>query len=303
MVNITHKNTTLRKAIATAILKTSKQETIEAIRNKTVPKGDVFEFSRAAGLLGIKKTSDLIPDCHPLPVEYAAIRHSIDGLNILIEVEVHTIYRTGVEVEAMHGASITALTMYDMLKPIDKAVEISTIKLTEKKGGKTDHSNQLSSPLRCAVVVCSDSVAAGTKQDSAGKAIIQKLTDHGLPPAQYLIIPDEKETIQKKAKQLSEANFHLVIFTGGTGLSPRDVTPEAIEPMLTRSVPGLMEAARAYGQQRTPFAMLSRGVAGFIHHTLVITTPGSTRGATETMEALFPYVLHLFRVAEGMRHD
>jgi molybdenum cofactor biosynthesis protein MoaC len=94
----------------------------------------VFEFSRAAGLLGIKKTSDLIPDCHPLPVEYAAIRHTVDGLNIIIEVEVHTIYRTGVEVEAMHGASITALTIYDMLKPIDKEVEISTIKLVQKKG-------------------------------------------------------------------------------------------------------------------------------------------------------------------------
>jgi cyclic pyranopterin monophosphate synthase len=303
MVNITHKVTSLRKAIATAILKTSKQETIDAVVNKTVPKGDVFEFSRAAGLLGIKKTSDLIPDCHPLPVEYAAIRHTVDGLNIIIEVEVHTIYRTGVEVEAMHGASITALTMYDMLKPIDKAVEISTIKLVEKKGGKTDFKDQLSFPLRCAVVVCSDSVAAGTKQDSAGKAIIQKLQQHGLATSTYIIIPDEKEMVQAKAKQLSSEGHHLLLFTGGTGLSPRDVTPEAIEPLLSRSIPGLMEAARNYGQQRTPFAMLSRGVAGFINHTLVITLPGSTRGAAETMDALFPYVLHLFRVAEGMRHE
>ena len=107
MNNITHKVTSLRKAVATAIVKTSSQETIDAILHKRVPKGDVFEFSRAAGLLGIKKTSDLIPDCHPLPVEYAAIRHTVDGLNIIIEVEVHTIYRTGVEVEAMHDASIT----------------------------------------------------------------------------------------------------------------------------------------------------------------------------------------------------
>ncbi len=94
-----------------------------------MPKGDVFEFSRAAGLLAIKKTSDVIPDCHPLPVEFAAITYSIDGLQIFIKVEVHTIYKTGVEVEAMHGASVVALVMYDMLKPIDKAIEISTIKL------------------------------------------------------------------------------------------------------------------------------------------------------------------------------
>src|SRR5687767_15761257 len=128
MVNITHKSNTLRKAIATAIVKVSSSQTIELVRDRKVPKGDVFEFSRAAGLLAIKKTSDVIPDCHPLPVEYAAIRHTIKGLEIEIEVEVHTIYKTGVEVEAMHGAAITALTMYDMLKPIDKSVEVGSIK-------------------------------------------------------------------------------------------------------------------------------------------------------------------------------
>jgi molybdenum cofactor biosynthesis protein MoaC len=104
MVDITSKSNSLRKAIATAIVSVSQQETIDVIKNKKVPKGDVFEFSRAAGLLGIKKTSDVIPDCHPLPVEYASITHEIDGLNIIIKVEVHTIYKTGVEVEAMHGA-------------------------------------------------------------------------------------------------------------------------------------------------------------------------------------------------------
>src|SRR6478736_2914696 len=167
MVNITHKQTSLRKAIATAIVKVSKEETINAVKNKTVPKGDVFEFSRAAGLLGIKKTSDVIPDCHPLPVEFAAITYSIEGLQILIRVEVHTIYKTGVEVEAMHGASVVALVMYDMLKPVDKAIEISTIKLENKSGGKTDLRFNASN-LKCAVVVCSDTVSKGEKKDTSG---------------------------------------------------------------------------------------------------------------------------------------
>lgn len=303
MVNITHKVSSLRIAVAVARLTVSKPETIAAIRQRQVPKGDVFEFGRAAGLLAVKKTSDVIPDCHPLPVEFTGITYAIEDLTVVISVEVHTIYKTGVEVEAMHGASVVALTLYDMLKPIDKGVEITSIALREKKGGKTDFKESLTSSLRCAVMVCSDSVAAGSKQDAAGKAIIEKLQQFGLTTAQYEIIPDEFALIQEKVAQISNEGYNLAIFTGGTGLSPRDVTPEAITPLLDREVPGIMEAARAYGQQRTPYAMLSRGVAGFIGNTLVLTLPGSTRGASETMDALFPYIIHIFRVAEGMRHD
>ena len=302
MVNITHKVSSLRKAIAQAEVKVSQQQTIEAIEKKLVPKGDVFEFSRAAGLLAVKKTSDVIPDCHPLPVEFTAIRHTIEELTILIEVEVHTIYRTGVEVEAMHGAAITALTMYDMLKPIDKHIQIGTIRLLEKKGGKSQFGDHPRQQLQCAVVVCSDSIAAGTQQDLSGKTIVQKLQQHGLDTASFTVIPDDFNTIQQKAKALSFDGFDLAIFTGGTGLSKRDVTPDAIEPLITRSIPGIMEAARHYGQERTPYAMLSRGVSGFINNTLVLTLPGSTRGVEETMDALFPYIIHIFQVADGLRH-
>jgi molybdenum cofactor biosynthesis protein MoaC len=301
MNNITHKSNSLRKAIATATISVSKQETIDAVKNKTVPKGDVFEFSRAAGLLAIKKTSEVIPDCHPLPVEYAAITHELDGLNIIITVEVHTIYKTGVEVEAMHGAAITALTIYDMLKPLDKAVEILAIKLEAKKGGKTDFKD-LSNDLRCAVLVCSDGVAAGVREDISGKTIIEKLQQINLSVSHQEIIPDDFAIIQEKVKMLSGDEYDLVLLTGGTGLSDRDVTPDAVAPLFDREIPGIMEAARGYGQQRTPYAMLSRGVAGFIKDTLVITLPGSPKGVAETMDALFPYVLHVFKMKAGCHH-
>ena len=302
MVNITHKSNTYRSAIATAILNVSAQTTIDAIINKQVPKGDVFEFSRAAGLLAIKKTSDVIPDCHPLPIEYASIQHEVKELQIIITVEVHTIYKTGVEVEAMHGAAITALTMYDMLKPIDKSIEIKDIKLQSKKGGKSDFLKTAPHQLRCAIVVCSDSISAGQNEDSTGQAILKKLLPYGLTTS-IDIIADDFEQIQAKAKQLSEEAFDFVLFAGGTGVSPRDVTPDAISEILDINIPGIMETARQYGQQRTPYAMLSRGVAGMIKHSLVITLPGSPRGAIETIDALFPYVLHVAQVAKGMRHD
>lgn len=302
MVDITHKPLTLRQAIACATVKVSKQETIDAVLNKKVPKGDVFEMAKAAGLLGVKKTSDMIPDCHPLPVEFAAVRYKVEGLSIGIEMEVKSIYRTGVEVEAMHGVSVVALTMYDMLKPIDKQIEITGIKLLEKKGGKSDFRDPFKTQLKAAVIVCSDSISAGKKQDKAGKAIMASLEKNGVKVEEYLIIPDEKNDIQLQLKTQAAKGCDLVIYTGGTGLSPRDVTPEALKPLLDREIPGIAEAARNYGQDRTPYSMLSRSLAGLYGNTLVLALPGSTKGASETMDALFPAVLHIFRILEGAQH-
>lgn len=303
MVNITHKNYSLRKAIASAVVMVSRQETIDAIREGKVPKGNIFEFSRVAGLLAIKKTSDVIPDCHPLPVEFASITHEIVSLQIIITVEVHTIYKTGVEVEAMHGAAITALTIYDMLKPIDKAVEIRTIRLIEKEGGKSDALNSGDPSINCAVIVCSDAVSQGKAEDSAGITVVEKLKQFGINTAAYEVIPDEKDIIRSKAESLVNAKIDLIIFTGGTGLSPRDVTPEAIAPMIETPIPGIMEAFRHYGQDRMPYAMFSRGVAGFIKDSLIITMPGSVNAVNEAIDALFPQLLHVFKVREGSRHS
>ena len=303
MIDITHKPTTLREATAEATVSVNLPETIAAVKEKRVPKGDVLEAARVAALFGVKRTADMIPDCHPLPVEAASVDFEVQGTSILVTVKVKTIYRTGAEVEAMHGASIAALTIYDMLKPLDKGISIERIRLVEKTGGKSDWQDSFGNAPRAAVLVISDGVAAGRKEDKAGAAIVERLKRLGLEATAQAVVPDEPEQVATQVRTWATQGVDLILTTGGTGLSPRDRTPEAIAPVLDREVPGIMEAARSYGQERMPWAMMSRGVAGMIDRTLVITLPGSTRGAQETMDALFPFVLHVIKVQEhAFRH-
>lgn len=302
MVNITHKSNSLRKAIAGAVVMVSSEETIAAVREKRVPKGDVFEFAKVAALFAIKKTSDVIPDCHPLPVEFAQVGFQINQLAIEITVEVHTVYKTGVEVEAMHGASIAALTLYDMLKPIDKHIEIRSIKLLHKEGGKSDDALKPGQAITATVIVCSDTIHQKKAEDKAGLAVIEKLKKFQVDTKHYEVIPDEADAIRQKIEAYTQEGIQLLLFAGGTGASPRDITADAIKPLLDKELPGIMEQARSYGQNRMPYAMLSRSVAGIIKNTLVLTLPGSTKGATEYIDALFPQVLHVFDVIDGKRH-
>lgn len=303
MVDITHKNNSLRVATAFAVVSVSKQETISALENRTVPKGDVFEMAKTAGLFAAKKTPDIIPDCHPLPIESTKITYEINGLDVSIFVEIKTIYKTGVEVEAMHAASVVALTFYDMLKPIDKEIEIKTIKLIQKKGGKSDKKDYFQKPIKTSVLVCSDSISQGKKEDFSGKIILEKLKSEPVEISNYNIIQDGIESIQTQILKYVSNNIELIIITGGTGLSKRDFTPEAIQPLLDREIPGIGEHLRQYGQNRMPYSILSRSIGGLIGDTLVIALPGSTNGARESMDALFPSILHVFKMIHSGKHN
>jgi len=258
MVDITHKKNTLRIATAEALLKVSKIATIEAIKNNKVPKGDVFEMSRAAGLLGVKKTPELLPDCHPLPIEFAGFEFAINGLEIKISCTLKTIYKTGVEVEAIK--------------------------------------------INSAVIVCSDSISRGEKEDGAGKQVIKALENWNVKVDDYTVIPDDIDQIQAQLKSFTAANTSLILFIGGTGLSPRDQTPEAISPFLEKRIPGMEEAIRKYGQDRTSYAALSRSLVGMKGDSLIMALPGSTKGAVESLHAIFPEALHLFDIIKGAQH-
>ncbi len=302
MRDISDKYHTLRTARARAQV-FMKRETVNQVRENKTLKPDVLPTARAASFLAVKNTWQAIPHCHPLPVEHVQVEFTLGESVIEAEVRVKAVYKTGVEMEALYGASVAALTIYDMLKPQDSGLRIGEITLLEKRGGKDDFGDP-GRPVTAAVIVVSDTVATGKKEDRSGKAVTRKLEKSGVRVSEYKILPDEPEQVRENVKQLADAGRDLVVVTGGTGISPRDQTPEALRPLLDREISGIMEAARAYGQQRTPYSMLSRGIAGLTGRTLVLAIPGSPKGAAETMNALFPGILHVFKALDrSYRHE
>ncbi len=303
MIDVSKKWNSLRSATAQAIVR-MKPDTIKRVQAGDIPKGDPLAVAKVAATLGVKHTSTLIPYCHSVPIDHINVSFEIGTDRITITVFVKSVYHTGVEMDALTGASVAALTIYDMLKMIDEAMEIEAIRLVEKRGGKSDYRTKHPRKLRAAVVVMSDSIASGKKDDQSGKMIVDRLEAEAFEIFEYKIIPDDPETIVALLSQYADNNhLDLVVSTGGTGFSFRDNTPEATEKVIEREIPGIPEILRQYGQDRTPYAMLSRGKAGIRGNTIIINLPGSKRGVAESLDALFPGLHHSFAMLEGGRHD
>jgi molybdenum cofactor biosynthesis protein MoaC len=302
MLDISNKTKTLRTAVAKGTLKL-KNETIELIHQGKIPKGDPLTVAKVAAIQAAKNTSQILPYCHPLPVDYVGVEFEIGDAKIEVDVTVIAIYKTGVEMEALTAASVALLTLYDMMKMLDEEMEILSVKLVCKKGGKSDFKTQFDKPLRSAVLVMSDSIATGKKSDESGKLIQERLVKHGIKVLNYYIIPDDTELIKSTLiKYCDEMKLDLVITTGGTGFSPRDFSPEATSQIIEREIPGIPEVMRFYGQERTPYSMLSRGKAGIRGNTIIVNLPGSKKGVAESLDALFPGLLHAFKMLWMERH-
>jgi cyclic pyranopterin monophosphate synthase len=302
MFDVGAKPDSYRTARARAVLNIDANTAVLIGQGKS-PKGDIVEAAKIAATSGAKKTSDLIPYCHPIPLDHIEVQVSVKSQAIEVEVEVKSIWKTGVEMEALSGACIGALTVYDMLKPIDNSLFISSVKLVQKSGGIGDFAVKEGNKIRAGVIVVSDSVAAGKRADKSGKFIVKALKDRGIDVAKYKVVPDDSSLIEKLLTKYSDdLHLNLIFTTGGTGLGKRDVTPEATRRVIDKEITGIAEGSRAYGQRRTPLSMLSRGVAGVRGRSLIINVPGSLRAVSESLDFLFPGLEHAFKMMEGHSH-
>ena len=159
-------------------------------------------------------------------------------------------------------------------------------------------------PLRVAVITISDSVSAGKNEDKSGPAVIARCRELGWEIKSSLVIADDPPSIREQLRQFADSGrVDLILTTGGTGLSPRDSTPEATIAVADRLVPGFAEEMRRKGMEKTPRAILSRAVAAVRHKSLILNLPGSPKGAVESLDALADLLPHSVAIIHGARHD
>jgi molybdenum cofactor synthesis domain-containing protein len=156
--------------------------------------------------------------------------------------------------------------------------------------------------IAAAVITCSNRSAAGTRPDDSGDLLVSLLSQAGCTVSWRVVVPDDVEAIRSAVRSAVATNAQVVITTGGTGLAPTDVTPEAVRGLLDREVPGVAEALRLAARDRVPTSVLSRGVAGTVGSAFVVTLPGSPGGVRDGMTVLEPLLGHVVDQIAGGDH-
>jgi len=316
MVDVGDKPTTDRRAVAEGRVRVS-PPLAEAIRQNRLAKGNLLEVARLAGVQAAKRTAELIPLCHSLPLSHVDVQATLEEAAVRLRAIVRTRGQTGVEMEALTAVSVAALTVIDMGKSIDKGMVIESVRLVEKTGGTSGDMQllQRSVPdlpavvravapandpdrhveIRAAVLTVSDRCSRGQAEDTAGPALCEIIEQElGGRVIATACLPDEAEAISRQLTAWADDSHppDLILTTGGTGLATRDVTPQATARVLERPHPALLELARLRCYAKTPRTFLSRGEAGTIRQTLVVNVPGSRRGACEWLRALVDVLPH-----------
>ncbi len=319
MVDVGDKQATRRIARARARVRMS-STAAAAVRDGSGPKGEVLAVARLAGVQAAKQTAHLIPLAHPLPLSFLDVRASVDAERGVVELlaEARTTAETGVEMEAMTAASVAALTVYDMVKGLERGIEIEQVVLLEKRGGRSDyrregeegethaaHGADEGERVRATgggavLVTISTSKAAGEGADESGPELERVARDLGLEVLASELVADDREAIEELLRRHSEnPACTLILTSGGTGVAPGDLTPEATAAVIEREIEGLGEAMRLASRPYTDNWMLSRGIAGVRAGTLIVNLPGRPASIGQIATELHEPLVHALRLIAG----
>jgi molybdenum cofactor synthesis domain-containing protein len=228
-------------------------------------------------------------------VDFVGVEYSFTETSVEVRATVKAVYKTGVEMEALAAATVAVLTIYDMTKMVDEEVDISAVRLLAKKGGKSDFTPP--SGVSATVITVSDTRTAS--DDESGPRAVAVLQEMGVVKIETKLVRDDPAAIEEAVRA---ASGQLIVLTGGTGVGPRDNTPEVVSRLIEKELPGVSEQIRRYGQDRTPMSMLSRSVCGLFGDRIVLALPGSPGGVEDGLRAVMPHLLHVLYVVSGAAH-
>jgi cyclic pyranopterin phosphate synthase len=251
-----------------------------------------------------------------LALTYIDVTASVDVKEGLVELlgEVRTVAQTGVEMEAMTACAIAALTVYDMVKSVERGVTIEEIVLLEKRGGRGDYLRDPGeretpavvpvprevAPVRTALITISTSRAGAPTLDESGPQLGTLAAQLGSEVVGREIIPDDRGEIEARLRYWSDIEGCMLVLTsGGTGVAPSDVTPEATSAVVDREIPGLAEAMREASRPHSLHWMLSRSIAGVRGSTLIVNLPGSPASVEQIAPALLAAIPHAIELITG----
>ncbi|NUM88607.1 MAG: bifunctional molybdenum cofactor biosynthesis protein MoaC/MoaB [Bdellovibrionales bacterium] len=318
MIDVGEKADTRRRAVASGRL-FARPETIRMIRDRAIPKGDVLSLAEMAGIQAAKSTANLLPLCHPLPLHAVRVWTEVSENSVLVSCEAVTTGKTGVEMEALTGVSVALLCVYDLTKVVDPCLELGEVRLELKEGGKSgvwrnprasrnplEPATDLSGQRVCLLTV-SDRCSRGESDDVSGRVLGEWFRERGAAVAASGVVPDEVHEIVRHIEGWLETERpDLVISTGGTGMAPRDRTPEAFREMAAkwggREVPGVGELLRSRGAVHTPMSWLSRSLGVMVGRALLVALPGNPKAVKEGLEALAPLLSHAVHIGGGGDH-
>lgn len=321
MADVRRKRATERRAVAVGELRAGPVG-YAALVGRTLPKGDALAMAEVAGLQGAKNAAQLMPLCHPLSLEYVDVRCMPvpERQAIRVYCEASLTAKTGVEMEALAGASAALLTLYDLTKPVEPALSIEGVRLLFKEGGKKGlwvHPEGLSEEEHAhyrpkaeprlegetvTVITLSDRAHAGVYEDRSGAVLATAVEGMGATVRRRLL-PDGIEPLAEALREEAALGTPLVLCTGGTGFGPRDLAPEALARVATREVPGLAEWFRHASSEHTPLAWLSRARSALVGDgTLVLCLPGSPKAVAQGMVILGPLLPHALAMMRGEPH-
>lgn len=310
MADISAKAPTFRQAITMGRIHV-REVGFTNIKNETLPKGDVLKLAEIAGVQGAKNCWQQIPMCHPLLLDHVAVYLELEPKthSVAVYAIVSTTAKTGVEMEALAAVNAALLTLYDLTKPVEPALEIKDIRLLIKKGGKKGvwiHPDGIPEKLQsllpvenlrpleaieAAVVTLSDRASAGEYADKSGKLLQEKLEFYGATVNHYKVLPDDATALSNHINSLV-GKVGVIFTTGGTGLAPRDITIDTIANMAEYEAAGFGELLRSSAAGHVPSTWLSRSGAFVLKDTLIICLPGSTGGVKDGIEVLKELLPH-----------